>query len=58
MAVSDTEKALIKAFDDETNRIAAAIEALNQDDPAFNALLLAQVNKLKGVGAGGTVPTP
>lgn len=56
MAVSDAEKALIKAFDDETNRIADAIAAIDKDDPEFNALLQAQVDKLKGVGKGGSVP--
>lgn len=56
MAVSDAEKALVKAFDDETNRIAEAIAALDKDDPEFNALLQAQIDKLKGVGKGGSVP--
>ena len=57
MALSVTEAALIKAFDDETNRIATALEELKKDDdPEFNAALQAQIDKLKGVGAGGTVP--
>lgn len=60
MALSAAEQSLIAAFNAETNRIAALIEALPvpEDDTEFNAALDAVVQQLRAVGANPTTPIP
>lgn len=56
--ISAAEQALLDAFNTETNRIAALIEGLNQDDPEFNTKLQEIADRLKAIGKDPEVPVP